>query len=85
MSNLAFIYQEGRGVVKDLREAVRLYRRAVERGSAEAMTSLGVLYVAGKGVAKNDHEAVRLFRRAAEPGSRRPCTFSGAATGTTAG
>ena len=46
------MYASGRGVAKDEAEAVRLYRNAVDAGSAMAMLDLGVMYENGRGVAK---------------------------------
>ena len=47
-------------------EAVRLWRRAAEKGNASAQYNLGWAHANGRGVAQNDVEAVRWFRLAAE-------------------
>jgi TPR repeat protein len=53
---------------KDNADAERWYRRAAERGFAEAQNNLGLMYVLGRGVPQDDAEAVKWFRRAAEQG-----------------
>ena len=53
---------------KNRAEAVKWYRRAAEKGHAEAQQNLGVCYFNGWGVAKNAAEAVKWFRKAAEKG-----------------
>lgn len=44
------------------------YRKAAERGEADAQYWLGNCYAGGKGVEKNDAEAVKWYRKAAEQG-----------------
>ena len=51
--NLGFMYDNGRGVLKDDAEAVRWYRLAAEQGYAAAQFNLGVMYAAGVGVLKD--------------------------------
>ena len=45
MTNLGEMYEEGRGVDKDEKEAVRWYRKAAEKGDKEAQKRLGQLDV----------------------------------------
>jgi TPR repeat protein len=59
-------YYKGRGVSKNLEEAVKWFRKAAEQGGAEAQCSLGVCYTTGEGVAKDTTEAVKWYRKAAE-------------------
>ena len=66
--NLGFMYQQGRGVTQDDREAVRWYRAAAEQGNAKAQTNLGFMYYRGRGVARDDRQALRWYRAAAEQG-----------------
>ena len=65
---LGVMYDNGRGVAEDDREAVRWYRKAAEQGHATAQSLLGVMYANGEGVPEDDREAVRWFRKAAEQG-----------------
>jgi len=69
MHNLGVMYDEGRGVAKDEREAVRWYRKAAEGGQTDAMCNLGVMYAEGCGVAKDEREAVSWYLKAAEGGN----------------
>ena len=70
-TNLGFMYEKGRGVGKDNREAVRWYRKAAEQGYARAQSNLGFMYEYGRGVGKDNREAVRWYRKAAEQGYAR--------------
>ena len=65
---LAGLYQQGRGVPKDLARAAGLYQRAAELGNAEAQYNLGNLYLLGEGVARDDDWAFTWFRAAARQG-----------------
>ena len=66
---LGVCYQNGKGVSKDMVEAVKWYRKAAEQGHAGAQCDLGWCYDNGQGVSKNPEEAVRLYRLSAEQGS----------------
>ena len=63
------MYKNGRGVVQDDGEAVRLFRLSAEQGNANGQNNLGVMYKNGRGVVQDDGEAVRLFRLSAEQGN----------------
>ena len=69
--DLGLYYYYGKGVNKDMTEAVELYRKAAEQGNAEAQCNLGNCYYNGEGVSKDMAEAVRLYRLAAEQGYAR--------------
>jgi TPR repeat protein len=62
------MYAKGRGVPKDYAEAVKWYRKAAERGDAEAQRYLGSAYYTGSGVQKDDAEAMKWWRKSAEQG-----------------
>ncbi|MCL2760801.1 MAG: tetratricopeptide repeat protein [Desulfuromonadales bacterium] len=63
-------YLQGRwGVTRNYTEAVKWYRKAAEKGFAEAQNSLGQMYASGQGVDKNYDEAAKWFRKAAEQGN----------------
>jgi len=66
--NLGTMYDHGRGVPQDYKEAVKWFRKAAEQGLAEAQFNLGTMYDAGQGVAQDEKEAVKWFRKAAEQG-----------------
>ena len=64
--NLGFCYDDGRGVAKDSKEAVKWYRKAAEQDYAPAQFNLGYCYANGQGIGKDKAEAVKWFRKAAE-------------------
>jgi TPR repeat protein len=63
---LGHMYDNGNGVEKNYKEAVKWYRLAAEQGNSNAQTNLGVMYEFGNGVEKNYKEAVKWYRLAAE-------------------
>jgi len=67
-SNLAYMYEYGKGMPKNQSEAIRWYTRAAEGGIAEAQNNLGYIYANGKGIPKNLPQAVTLYSKAAEHG-----------------
>ena len=68
-NNLGTMYDNGRGVIQDDKEAVKLYRLAAEQGIAYAQINLGLMYANGEGVLQDDKEAVKWYRLAAEQGN----------------
>ena len=66
---LGFNYETGLGVERDLKEAVKWYRKAAEQGYARGQTSLGLMYEYGKGVSKDYKQALIWYRKAAEQGA----------------
>jgi TPR repeat protein len=67
-SNLAYMYEYGKGMPKNQNEAIKWYTRAAEGGIAEAQNNLGYIYANGKGIPKNLPQAVILYSKAAEQG-----------------
>lgn len=61
-------HQDGLGVEKDAREAVRWYLKAAKQGFAAAQHTLAVCYAEGNGIKFDRSEAVRWHREAAEQG-----------------
>jgi hypothetical protein len=59
---------KGKGVEKDDKEAVRLYRLAAEQKHAAAQCNLACYYLIGKGVEKDERKAAHLFKLAADQG-----------------
>jgi TPR repeat protein len=55
-------------VIRNEGEAVKWYRKAADKGDAEAMHGLAEMYADGKGVAKSPGEAFNWLRKAAEKG-----------------
>lgn len=66
---LGILYERGKGVLQDKKEAVNWYRLAAEQGLAEAQIQLGNMFNTGSGVLQNYVEAMTWYRKAAEQGS----------------
>jgi TPR repeat protein len=63
------MYVNGTGVAPDDVEAIRWYRRAADKGYADAQVYLGLMYDSGNGVPADPAQAARWFRKAADQGS----------------
>ena len=61
-------YGSGDGVNVDKAEAVKWYRKAAERGHAEAQRDLGICCIFGIGTDGNKEEALKWLVKAAEQG-----------------
>jgi TPR repeat protein len=60
------VYYFGHGVSRDYGEALRMYRRAAQRGNAMAQSALGDIYYYGRGAPQDFGEAVKWWSLAAE-------------------
>ena len=70
MMALGLLYtQGGDGVPQDHVKAVELFRKASDRGDAEAQYNLGWAYESGLGVAKDRQQALEWYGMAAGKGS----------------
>ena len=49
-NNLAWMYDQGKGVLQDYAEAVRWYKLSAEQGDPKGQYNLGLMYNRGKGV-----------------------------------
>lgn len=67
-TRLAWLYEAGRGVDRDLAEAARLFRSAAEAGDGEAQYALAVMLDTGAGQPRNPEESTRWLRLAAAGG-----------------
>jgi TPR repeat protein len=67
---LGWMYAQGRGVPKDMREAAFWYRKAAAQGDADSQVTLGLMYGSGEGVPEDNEQAVFWYRKAAEQGNR---------------
>ena len=65
-SNLGVMYEQGRGVAQNYREAMRWFRLAAVQGNSSAQSNLGVMYHKGQGIAQDYGEAMKWYRMAAE-------------------
>ncbi len=68
MYNVAALYENGKGVDRDLHRAVNWYRDAAQRGFAPAQFRLAQLYHSGLGVKADPEKALKWYRRAAGQG-----------------
>jgi len=69
MSNLGFMYAQGKGVKQDPAKAAASFRRAAEHGFTMAKVNLGLCHLNGWGVARDEQAAYSLFREAADAGN----------------
>ena len=72
------MHENGRGVSRDDAAALFWYRKAADRGHADAQCKLGVFYHQGRGgLPKDEREAARLLqtrrRSGRRPGAGRAC------------
>lgn len=81
-NNVGAMYEHGKGVAQDYREAVKWYRLSAAQGHAEAQSNLGGAYRDGKGVLQDYREALRWFRMAASQGYATAQASLGAMYGT---
>ena len=65
---LAKCYHSGDGVLQDYTKALQWYRKAAQKGNAEAQNNLGNMYYNGDGVVKDYVQAVEWYRKAANQG-----------------
>lgn len=68
MTRLAWLYEAGRGVPRNLDEAARLFRRAAEAGESEAGYALSVMLDTGVGQPRDPAEALRWLKASAAGG-----------------
>ena len=68
-NNLGFMYDNGKGVAQDYKEAVKWYTKAAEQGNASAQSNLGAMYDQGKGVAQDYKSAHMWFNITAANGN----------------
>lgn len=64
-TRLAWMYEAGRGVERDLAQAAQLFMQAAEGGHAEAQYATAVMYRTGRGQPKDGEQSLRWLRRAA--------------------
>ena len=61
--NLAWLYSEGLGVVKNEQKAFNLYMVAANKDMDDAIHNLGLCYEYGKGVKQDKREAIKWYRK----------------------
>ena len=65
-TRLAWMYEAGRGVERNLDEAARLFMQAAQAGDAEAQYAIAVMYRTGRGQPKDREQSLLWLKRAAE-------------------
>jgi uncharacterized protein len=68
LTRLAWLYEAGRGVPRNLAEAARLFRQAAEAGDPEGQYALSVMFDTGAGQPHDSEQALRWLRTAAAGG-----------------
>jgi TPR repeat protein len=66
--NLGLMYEKGKGINKDEKEAIVWYRKSAEQGNAFAQYNLAVLYENGRGTAVDFAQANEWYRKASVQG-----------------
>lgn len=61
-NEMAILYQEGRGVDKDLKKALKLYQEGSAAGDDTATYNLGLMYERGEGVPVNYEKAAKYYQ-----------------------
>ena len=62
--NIGWLYDNGKGVLKDDKEAVKWYRKAAEQSNPDAQGNLGVMYGDGDGILKDLSKAKYWIKKA---------------------
>lgn len=65
-TRLAWMYEAGRGVERDLGQAAQLFMQSAQAGNAEAQYATAVMYRTGRGQPKDREQSLRWLKRAAE-------------------
>ncbi len=68
---LGLLYEQGRGVLRDIPAAASWYTRAAEQGSMRAQTQIAGMYARGHGVVEDWDQAIAWWLRAEAQGSMR--------------
>jgi hypothetical protein len=68
MVDLGEMLEQGRGVEKDVAQAVQLYEQAADR-SRWAQFKLGAMYLQGQGVPKSEARALQWWQKSADGGN----------------
>lgn len=77
---LGVLYEEGKGITKDSREAIRWYVVASAQGHAEAAYNLARMYHDGRGVPQDHRRARHWYKVAAQQGDTKALVNLGVMT-----
>jgi TPR repeat protein len=75
--NLGVCYENGQGVSKDEKEAVKWYTKSADQGNRRAQCNLGLCYENGAGVQKDEKEAVKWYHKSSDQGDATAQRFLG--------
>jgi rhodanese-related sulfurtransferase len=67
-NNLAAMYEQGLGVVKNDALSAQWYRLSADQGNEKSQHSLGIMYMEGRGVPTDIHQASELILKSAQNG-----------------
>lgn len=65
-SNIGAIYEEGRGIKQNYRQAYRWYYKSGKMGLASAQYKVGMMLIEGKGVKENYKKGLAWIQEAAK-------------------
>lgn len=65
-TRLAWLYEAGRGVPRDLDQAAKLFMAAAQAGQAEAQFAVAVMHRTGQGQPKDRAQSMRWLKQSAE-------------------
>lgn len=66
---LGYMYQNGIGIDKNIKNAIHFYAKASQQGDVDSMIRLGKIYYSGDGVEQNYSTALEIFSVAADRGA----------------
>jgi TPR repeat protein len=66
--NLAYMYDTGKGVEQDPKQAFEWWTKAANQGHAVAQAILGIMYDKGQGVERDQEQAFEWYKKAANQG-----------------
>lgn len=68
MVNYGKCLEKGRGMKKDLKQAMQMYKSAAQKDYAKGYLKVGKCHKFGRGVQKSAHEACKYYKIAADLG-----------------
>ncbi len=72
-NGLGDLYDDGKGVEKNLTKAAQFYSKACELNNGDGCGALGGLYYNGDGVKQDSKKAAALFEKACKLGNQLAC------------
>ena len=77
MNNLGYMYENGEGIPKNIKEAFKWYKKAAEGGHVDAMYALADAYSSGIGLEKDDTQYFAWIKKLADIGEIIPMNILG--------